>query len=207
MPQNRIKASAWTPILRWLFWSPRRLALLLIAALALAWLLTSGAQHQHNTAASASATGAPTATIDSAQASTTADVPPTPSSSTTGPPPARPHPAPPSTSPLQQLQNQATQTVTRWVNLWARPTVAPKKWLAELEPLTFRDYLLQLRSIDPANTPSLHVSGPVRWLNFTAGGGIAHIPVQGASPSWSIAGLTVLRWHGAWKCSSITKVS
>jgi hypothetical protein len=228
MPRNRVKISIWTPLLSWLLWSPKRLAAILAAVLIVGWIATSS-RHPHtadlstvkfvppshgsSVAAARSSITAPTTT---ATAHSTVGVPPASVSSTTAAASTAVAVASPSSSGARRPhppgvlspREQAARVVVRWVNLWARPSVPRKKWLADLEPLTFRDYVLELRTVDPSRAPFLHVSGPVRWVSFSPGGGLAHIPVAGASSgAWSVVSLVVMRWHGAWKCTDISKVS
>lgn len=154
-------------VLRWMLWSPRRLAAVVVGGLVLLALV--GSVHGHHAAPSAHASvppavreQTPTSTAARGQVSstTTSDA-----GSTKG---ARIIDPAPTTVPLPQ---PAVDAATHFLQLWVSRAPQPQ-WSQQLAPLATPQMGAGLAVADPGNVPAAAVTGIVSAAGDTGGGQI-----------------------------------
>lgn len=136
-------------LLRWLLFSPRRLAcvvlVMLVVGIALVQLSHLAAQPP-----SAPPAGPPVTGVEPPPAP-----PPAPGSEPLPPPPVQaPVPEPP-----------PREAARRFAQLWVDTDVSPRVWLTRLQPLCTDEYgSVVLPQVDPADIPSTRLTGEVRLV-------------------------------------------
>lgn len=138
--------------LRWMLHSPRRLLAVVISALVLV------------------------AVVQCSKSTPTATVPePTGSTSTTTPAPTTPPPLMGDTTQIgsdyirdtdpvagteQLVELTAAQTALAYLDAWGHPELSQEQWLAGVAPYVTGRCFETLKTVDPANTQPLQITGP-----------------------------------------------
>jgi hypothetical protein len=65
-----------------------------------------------------------------------------------------------------------------FMTAWARPNLDQTTWLAAVIPNTTPEYAATLSSVDPANVPARHVTGPPRSQASTADAALVDVPTD-----------------------------
>ena len=193
----RGRAAAYRTLWQWPLRSPARLALTVVAVVAVAVgvSLAIGAVSGQPSGLGVLSRGAPTADATSAP----------PSPSTRGPAAPTPTALPPvrelapSTLPLAQAPAAAVEVAARWSAAWVRPPegTTGREWLSGLRPYTTDEYLGVLSGVDPANIPATRVTGETRPVRVAARSLQVEVPTDGLTllvlvvdteSGWRVAG-------------------
>lgn len=156
---TRGRAAAYRSIWQWPLRSPARLAVTVVAVVAVAVLVGTGAAALGGRSGGSGLLAAPTtATVAPPSAPSYA------SGQSVSPVPTALPPVPAltlTTLPLSQAPPAALQVAGRWAAAWVRPPAGTtqQQWLQGLSATTTAEYLGVLTTVDPANIPAARVTG------------------------------------------------
>ena len=134
---------ALAPAVRWPLHSPRRLAALLAALIALVWVIV---------AVRGSAAADPASTSPATSSSAASTSPPA-TSSASGPVASGPSSTGAPIPPTATSSPSPGEVAVRFVTVWARPELPVEAWQADVIPLATPTFAAQLRTVLPANVP------------------------------------------------------
>ncbi|MCL2092461.1 MAG: hypothetical protein FWH11_14895 [Micrococcales bacterium] len=141
--------------LRWVMHSPRRL--LTVVALALALVMLVQCSKSTPTGTAPPPTASPT---------TTAPTAPAPPPLTGGPVSPVDHGPGPVPGAEQTVELAAAQVALAYLDAWGHPELPLDQWLVGIAPYVTDRYHASLKSVDPANTQPLQITGETIQKNY-----------------------------------------
>lgn len=203
----RGRAAAYRALWQWPLRSPARLAVTVVAVLAVVLGVSTGLTALNPPSENTAAMRDTPTTSSRSQAD---DESGTPSRTTTSPSTPAPTALPPvdelrpSTRPLASAPAAALDVAARWSSAWVRPPqgTTTTQWIEGLRPSTTQEYLGVLATVDPVAIPATRVTGVPRPVKVAPNSVEAEVPTD----ALTLLVLVVLTEDGDWRVSGYDRL-